>query len=74
MSWWVSQQDHCCDPTIPLFEAIKMKKHRGAITARMLANLLVMAGADHVVSMDLHASQMQGFSASPWTIYLVLLL
>ena len=42
-----------------------MKKHRGAITARMLANLLIMAGADHVVSMDLHASQMQGFFTKP---------
>lgn len=31
----------------------------------MLANLLVMAGADHVVSMDLHASQMQGFFSKP---------
>ena len=40
-------------------------RHRGAITARMLANLLVMAGADHVVSMDLHASQMQGFFTKP---------
>lgn len=52
-------------PQFPYSKQCKMKKHRGAITARMLANLLVMAGADHVVSMDLHASQMQGFFTKP---------
>lgn len=52
-------------PQFPYSKQSKMKKHRGAITARMLANLLIMAGADHVVSMDLHASQMQGFFTKP---------
>ncbi|ODV94458.1 hypothetical protein PACTADRAFT_51294 [Pachysolen tannophilus NRRL Y-2460] len=52
-------------PMFPYSKQSKMKKHRGAITARMLANLLIMAGADHVVSMDLHASQMQGFFSKP---------
>lgn len=52
-------------PQFPYLKQSKMKKHRGAITARMLANLLIMAGADHVVSMDLHASQMQGFFTKP---------
>lgn len=52
-------------PQFPYSKQLKMKKHRGAITARMLANLLVMAGADHVVSMDLHALQMQGFFTKP---------
>lgn len=52
-------------PQFPYSKQSKMKKHRGAITARMLANLLVNAGADHVVSMDLHASQMQGFFSKP---------
>lgn len=52
-------------PQFPYSKQCKMKKHRGAITARMLANLLIMAGADHVVSMDLHASQMQGFFTKP---------
>ncbi|KAK9458211.1 phosphoribosyltransferase-like protein [Dipodascopsis uninucleata] len=48
-------------PYFPYSKQSKMKKHRGAITARMLANLLTMAGADHVITMDLHATQMQGF-------------
>ncbi|AAS52767.1 AER083Cp [Eremothecium gossypii ATCC 10895] len=52
-------------PQFPYSKQCKMKKHRGAITARMLANLLIIAGADHVVSMDLHASQMQGFFTKP---------
>lgn len=52
-------------PQFPYSKQSKMKKHRGAITARMLANLLIMAGADHVVSMDMHASQMQGFFTKP---------
>lgn len=52
-------------PQFPYSKQSKMKKHRGAITARMLANLLIMAGADHVISMDLHASQMQGFFTKP---------
>ncbi|KAL6933830.1 probable Ribose-phosphate pyrophosphokinase 1 [Hanseniaspora guilliermondii] len=52
-------------PQFPYAKQSKMKKHRGAITARMIANLIIMAGADHVVSMDLHASQMQGFFSKP---------
>lgn len=52
-------------PQFPYSKQSKMKKHRGAITARMLANLLIMAGADHIISMDLHASQMQGFFSKP---------
>ncbi|RAO66713.1 uncharacterized protein BHQ10_002725 [Talaromyces amestolkiae] len=47
----------------------KKKSHRGAITARMIANLLTIAGVDHVITLDLHsalqASQMQGFFAKP---------
>uniref|UniRef100_A0A060SZ17 Ribose-phosphate pyrophosphokinase 1 n=1 Tax=Blastobotrys adeninivorans TaxID=409370 RepID=A0A060SZ17_BLAAD len=52
-------------PLFPYSKQSKMKKHRGAITARMLANLLIMAGADHVITMDLHATQMQGFFTKP---------
>ncbi|EED15587.1 ribose phosphate diphosphokinase Prs1, putative [Talaromyces stipitatus ATCC 10500] len=31
----------------------------------MIANLLTIAGVDHVITLDLHASQMQGFFAKP---------
>lgn len=42
-----------------------MKKHRGCIAAKMVANLLTVAGVDHIITMDLHASQMQGFFQVP---------
>ncbi len=34
---------------------------RVAITAKLMANLITEAGADRVIAMDLHASQIQGF-------------
>ncbi|MBD3219400.1 MAG: ribose-phosphate diphosphokinase [candidate division Zixibacteria bacterium] len=38
---------------------------RVAITAKLLANLITAAGADRVVTMDLHVSQIQGFFDIP---------
>jgi len=38
---------------------------RVPITAKLVANLMVAAGADRVLSMDLHASQIQGFFDIP---------
>lgn len=32
---------------------------------RLVANLLTVAGADHVITLDLHASQIQGFFDIP---------
>ncbi|TPX15027.1 uncharacterized protein E0L32_004857 [Thyridium curvatum] len=52
-------------PYFPYSRQSKKKSHRGAITARMLANLLGVAGVNHVVTVDLHASQMQGFFRCP---------
>ncbi|KAL2000370.1 hypothetical protein VTN02DRAFT_3207 [Thermoascus thermophilus] len=52
-------------PYFPYSRQSKKKSHRGAITARMLANLLSIAGVDHVITLDLHASQMQGFFGKP---------
>jgi ribose-phosphate pyrophosphokinase len=39
------------------------RKHEGRvpITAKLVANLIVTAGADRVLTMDLHATQIQGF-------------
>ncbi|MFZ1730964.1 MAG: ribose-phosphate pyrophosphokinase [Bacteroidota bacterium] len=39
---------------------------RVAITAKLVANLITSAGADRVVSMDLHAPQIQGFFDIPF--------
>ena len=52
-------------PYFPYSRQSKKKSHRGAITARMLANLLSVAGVNHVITVDLHASQMQGFFGQP---------
>jgi len=43
----------------------KKDKSRAPITAKLVANMLVVAGADHVITMDLHASQIQGFFDIP---------
>ncbi|ORY18613.1 phosphoribosyltransferase-like protein [Clohesyomyces aquaticus] len=52
-------------PYFPYSRQSKKKSHRGAITARMVANLLHVAGVNHVITIDLHASQMQGFFKCP---------
>lgn len=39
---------------------------RVAITAKLIANLITTAGADRVITMDLHASQIQGFFDIPF--------
>jgi ribose-phosphate pyrophosphokinase len=43
------------------------KKHRGRepITARLMANLFATAGADRMMAIDLHTSQIQGFFDGP---------
>ena len=43
----------------------KKDKSRAPITAKLVANMLVVAGCDHVITMDLHASQIQGFFDIP---------
>jgi ribose-phosphate pyrophosphokinase len=43
----------------------KKDQPRVPITARLLANLIETAGADRVLTMDLHASQIQGFFNVP---------
>lgn len=40
-------------------------KAREPITSKMVANLITVAGADRVISMDLHAAQLQGYFDIP---------
>lgn len=40
-------------------------KSRAPITAKLMANMLQTAGCNHVITMDLHASQIQGFFNVP---------
>lgn len=39
---------------------------RVSITAKLLANLITVSGADRVITMDLHAAQIQGFFDIPF--------
>jgi len=52
---------------IPFFPYSKQckKKARGTIPAKLVANMLLVAGVDHIMTMDLHASQLQGFFQVP---------
>ncbi len=40
-------------------------KSRDPISAKLLANIITVAGADRILTMDLHASQIQGFFDIP---------
>ncbi|KAL0870460.1 hypothetical protein ABMA27_005455 [Loxostege sticticalis] len=52
-------------PCFPYSRQDKKEKSRAPITAKLLANLVSVAGADHVITIDLHASQIQGFFNIP---------
>lgn len=52
-------------PNFPYARQDKKDKSRAPITAKLVANLLQTAGCDHVITMDLHASQIQGFFRIP---------
>ncbi len=52
-------------PCFPYARVDKKDKSRAPITAKLVANMIVVAGCDHVITMDLHASQIQGFFDIP---------
>lgn len=52
-------------PCFPYARQDKKDKSRAPITAKLIANMLTVAGANHVITMDLHASQIQGFFNIP---------
>ncbi|PVU95487.1 hypothetical protein BB561_001799 [Smittium simulii] len=52
-------------PCFPYARQDKKDKSRAPISAKLVANMLTVAGADHVITMDLHASQIQGFFNCP---------
>ncbi|MGE5652796.1 MAG: ribose-phosphate diphosphokinase [Bacillota bacterium] len=53
-------------PYYPYARSDKKDQPRIAITAKLVADLLTTAGADRVVSMDVHADQIQGFFDIPF--------
>lgn len=52
-------------PCFPYARMDKKDKSRAPITSKLVANMLTVAGCDHVITMDLHASQIQGFFDIP---------
>lgn len=52
-------------PNFPYARQDKKDRSRAPITARLMANMLQTAGCNHVITMDLHASQIQGFFTVP---------
>ncbi|ETS73309.1 hypothetical protein G7054_g1481 [Neopestalotiopsis clavispora] len=52
-------------PNFPYARQDKKDKSRAPISAKLIANMLVTAGCNHVITMDLHASQIQGFFNVP---------
>jgi ribose-phosphate pyrophosphokinase len=52
-------------PSFPYSRHDKKDKSRAPITAKLVANMITVAGANHVITMDLHASQIQGFFDIP---------
>jgi len=52
-------------PCYPYARQDRKDKSRAPISAKLVANMLIVAGADHIITMDLHASQIQGFFDIP---------
>jgi ribose-phosphate pyrophosphokinase len=52
-------------PNFPYARQDKKDESRAPITAKLMANMLQTAGCNHVITMDLHASQIQGFFNVP---------
>jgi len=51
-------------PYLPYSKQSKMR-NRGAITCKLMANMLCRAGMDHVLTLDLHSKEIQGFFDCP---------
>jgi ribose-phosphate pyrophosphokinase len=52
-------------PLYPYARQDRKAKPREPVTARLVADILQLAGADRVLTMDLHAGQIQGFFTIP---------
>jgi ribose-phosphate pyrophosphokinase len=52
-------------PLFPYARQDRKAKPREPITARLVADMLQVAGADRILTMDLHAGQIQGFFTIP---------
>lgn len=56
---------HVIIPHFPYARQDRVAQPREPISAKLIAQLLEQAGADHVITMDLHSDQIQGFFSVP---------
>ena len=61
----LGEADHRGDPVVPVLAAGPQGEAAGADLGRLVADMLQLAGADRVLTMDLHAGQIQGFFTIP---------
>lgn len=56
---------HVILPHFPYARQDRVAEPREAISAKLIAALLEKAGADHIITLDLHSDQIQGFFSIP---------
>ncbi len=56
---------HVIMPNFPYARQDRVAEPREPISAKLVAHLLEESGADHVITLDLHSSQIQGFFSIP---------
>jgi len=56
---------HIVLPYFPYARQDRVSEPREAISAKLMAQLLESAGADHVITLNLHSDQIQGFFSIP---------
>lgn len=56
---------HVIIPHFPYARQDRITEPREPISAKLMAHLLEEAGADHVITLDLHSDQIQGFFSIP---------
>ncbi len=60
-----AQTVHVIIPHFPYARQDRVAEPREPISAKLMAELLETAGADHVITLDLHSQQVQGFFSVP---------
>ena len=65
VSSFISSAPNVAFQQYPYARADKKDKARKPITAKLIANMITTAGVDSVISMDLHANQIEGFFDIP---------
>lgn len=60
-----AKSTHVVMPYFPYARQDRVAEFREPISAKLIAHLLEQAGADHIITLDLHSDQIQGFFSVP---------